>query len=105
MTWICGAVAAKAPIGAITVKPKAPSPASVARQATLDNAINLRRVNLIGVYGTPANRRALVRLPSGRYKKVKVGDRVDGGRVVAIGDSELRYQKGGRNMTLKIPSG
>ncbi|SLN47471.1 hypothetical protein TRL7639_02597 [Falsiruegeria litorea R37] len=88
-----------------TVKPKAPSPASVARQATLDNAINLRRVNLIGVYGTPANRRALVRLPSGRYKKVKVGDRVDGGRVVAIGDSELRYQKGGRNMTLKIPSG
>ena len=60
------------------VKPKAPSPASVARQATLDNAINLRRVNLIGVYGTPANRRALVRLPSGRYKKVKVGDR--GGR-------------------------
>ncbi|MBO9452120.1 hypothetical protein J7426_17725 [Tropicibacter sp. R16_0] len=88
-----------------TVKPVAPSPASVARQATLDNAINLRRVNLIGVYGTPANRRALVRLPSGRYKKVKVGDRVDGGRVVAIGDSELRYQKGGRNMTLKIPSG
>ncbi|WP_164661087.1 hypothetical protein [Tropicibacter sp. Alg240-R139] len=88
-----------------TVKPKTPSPASVARQATLDNAINLRRVNLIGVYGTPANRRALVRLPSGRYKKVKVGDRVDGGRVVAIGDSELRYQKGGRNMTLKIPSG
>ncbi|SPJ30758.1 hypothetical protein [Falsiruegeria mediterranea] len=88
-----------------TVKPAAPSPASVARQATLDNAINLRRVNLIGVYGTPANRRALVRLPSGRYKKVKVGDRVDGGRVVAIGDSELRYQKGGRNMTLKIPSG
>lgn len=88
-----------------TVKPKSPSPASVARQATLDNAINLRRVNLIGVYGTPSNRRALVRLPSGRYKKVKVGDRVDGGRVVAIGDSELRYQKGGRNMTLKIPSG
>ena len=88
-----------------TVRPAAPSPASVARQSTLDNAINLRRVNLIGVYGTPANRRALVRLPSGRYKKVKVGDRVDGGRVVAIGDSELRYQKGGRNMTLKIPSG
>ncbi|MEX0364908.1 MAG: hypothetical protein AB3N22_02485 [Ruegeria sp.] len=86
------------------VKPKAPSSASVARQATLDNAINLRRINLIGVYGTPANRRALIRLPSGRYKKVKVGDRVDGGRVVAIGDSELRYQKGKRNLTLKMPS-
>jgi len=87
-----------------TVSPKIPSSASVARQATLRNEINLRRVNLIGVYGTPSNRRALVRLPSGRYKKVKVGDTVDGGRVVAIGDSELRYQKSGRNLTLKIPS-
>jgi hypothetical protein len=88
-----------------TVTPKIPSSASVSRQATLNNAINLRRVNLIGVYGTPSNRRALVRLPSGRYKKVKVGDSVDGGRIVAIGDSELRYQKSGRNLTLKIPSG
>jgi len=87
-----------------TVTPNIPSSASVARQATMKNEINLRRVNLIGVYGTPSNRRALVRLPSGRYKKVKVGDTVDGGRVVAIGDSELRYQKSGRNMTLKIPS-
>ena len=68
-------------------------------------AINLRQMNLIGVYGTPANRRALVCLSNGRYKKVKVGDSIDGGRIVAIGDSELRYQKGGRNLTLKIPSG
>ncbi len=92
-------------VAPVSVQPKIPSSASVARQATLDNAINLQRVNLIGVYGSPANRRALVRLPSGRYKKVKVGDTVDGGRVIAIGDSELRYQKSGRNMTLKIPSG
>ncbi|MEX0339558.1 MAG: hypothetical protein AB3N11_11010 [Arenibacterium sp.] len=90
---------------AASVQPRIPSSASVARQATLNNAINLRRVNLIGVFGTPSDRRALVRLPSGRYKKVKVGDRVDGGQIVAIGDSELRYQKGGRNLTLKIPSG
>ncbi|PJE34118.1 hypothetical protein CVM52_23915, partial [Pseudooceanicola lipolyticus] len=95
----------EAPARTATVQPSLPSSASVARQATMDNAINLRQVNLIGVYGTPSNRRALVRLPSGRYKKVKVGDSVDGGRVVAIGDSELRYQKGGRNHTLSIPSG
>ena len=93
-----------ATIAPATVTPRIPSSASVARQATLKNEINLRRVNLIGVYGTPSNRRALVRLPSGRYKKVKVGDTVDGGRVVAIGDSELRYQKSGRSLTLKIPS-
>mgnify|MGYP006981152582 FL=1 len=71
----------------------------------MENSINLRKVNLIGVYGTPSNRRALVRLSSGRYKKVKVGDKIDGGQVVAIGDTELRYQKGGRNVTLKMPNG
>ncbi|WP_170764420.1 hypothetical protein [Ruegeria lacuscaerulensis] len=87
------------------VAPKIPSSASVARQATIDNALNLRKLNLIGVYGTPANRRALVRLPSGRYKKLKVGDRLDGGNVIAISDSELRYQKRGKNLTLKMPRG
>lgn len=85
--------------------PQVPSSASVSKQATLDNAIRLKDLNLIGVYGTPSNRRALIRLPNGRYKKVKVGDPIDGGRIIAIGDSELRYQKGGRNHTLTMPRG
>ncbi|WP_372573056.1 hypothetical protein [Ruegeria jejuensis] len=87
------------------VTPSRPSPTSVARQATVKNAISLRKVSLIGVFGTPSNRRALVRMPNGRYKKVKVGDRIDGGRVVAISDNELRYQKSGRNRTLTMPKG
>lgn len=89
---------------AAVVTPSIPSSASVARQATVQRALNLRRVNLIGVYGKPSARRALVRLPSGRYVKVKVGDRIDGGRIVAIGDSQLQYQKGGRNRTLNLPN-
>lgn len=88
-----------------TVVPKIPSSASVAQQATRSKAINLRRINLIGVYGPPANRRALVRLSNGRYKKVKIGDTVDGGRVVAIGENNVHYQKGGRGITLSMPSG
>ncbi|MGC3936485.1 hypothetical protein ACOTTU_01630 [Roseobacter sp. EG26] len=88
-----------------TVTPKIPSSASVTREATVRNAINLRKVNLIGVYGTPSDRRALVRLANGRYKKVQVGDRIDGGRISAIGDSELRYQKSGRNLVLRMPKG
>ena len=88
-----------------TVKPKIPSSASVAKTATVRNAINLSRVNLIGVYGKPSSRRALVRLSSGRYKKVKVGDRVDGGRVSAIGEARLIYTKRGRNVTLRMPKG
>ncbi|WP_158966630.1 hypothetical protein [Chachezhania sediminis] len=93
-----------ASIAPATVSPGIPSTASLARRATLNNQINLRKINLIGVYGTPKNRRALVRLQNGRYKKVQVGDRIDGGQIVAISDSELRYQKGGRNISLKIPS-
>lgn len=88
-----------------TVKPSIPSSASVAKNATVRNAINLSRVNLIGVYGKPSSRRALVRLSSGRYKKVKVGDRVDGGRVSAIGEGQLIYTKRGRNVTLRMPKG
>ncbi|MFY0660749.1 MAG: hypothetical protein JXR15_09670 [Shimia sp.] len=90
---------------AATVVPDIPTTASVARQATIKNAINLNKVNLIGVYGTSSNRRALVRLSSGRYKKVQVGDRVDGGRVSAISEDELHYTKGKRNVVLKMPKG
>ncbi|NSY37665.1 hypothetical protein [Leisingera sp. ANG59] len=98
-------IAAAVPAAAAAAAPRIPTSASVARRATVNNAINLRKLNLIGVYGTAANRRALVRLPSGRYKKVQVGDRIDGGRVIAIGESQLQYQKGGRNRTLTMPKG
>lgn len=87
------------------ISPSGPTPTTVARAATEKNALKLRRVNLIGVYGTTSNRRALVRLANGRYKKVKVGDRLDGGRVAAIGTSELRYVKSGRSVTLTMPRG
>ncbi|MFK7876923.1 MAG: hypothetical protein AB8B71_14260 [Paracoccaceae bacterium] len=86
-----------------TVSPSVPSATSVAKQATVKNAINLKKINLMGVYGTPSNRRALIRLSNGRYKKVKVGDRIDGGRISAIGEGELRYQKGSRNVVLRMP--
>lgn len=96
-------VAAAATFAPAVVVPKIPTSASVSKQATVKNAINLGRINLIGVYGKPSSRRALVRLSSGRYKKVKVGDRIDGGRISAIGDSELSYVKGSRSVVLKMP--
>lgn len=76
---------------------------SVARAATDENILRLNQMNLIGVYGRPQDRRALVRLKNGRYVKVEVGDRLDRGRVTAIGDGELRYQRGGRNIVLRMP--
>ena len=84
-------------------QPQIPTVASVARQATVESAINLRRLNLIGVYGQANDRRALVRLPSGRYVKVQVGDRIDGGQVAAIGQNALRYTKGNRSILLEMP--
>ena len=85
--------------------PSIPTKASVATEATQKNAMNLSAINLIGVYGAASERRALVRLKSGRYVKVQVGDRLDGGRVNAISAVELLYTKGKRNLKLKLPTG
>lgn len=85
--------------------PNGRTTAAVARAATDNNALALGKLALVGVFGTASNRRALVRMPNGRFKKVSVGDRVDGGRVAAIEASQLRYTKGGRTVTLKMPKG
>lgn len=78
-----------------------PNPAA----APDERALTLSRLNLIGVYGSPSDRLALLRLPSGRYVKVKVGDQIDGGLVAQIGAGELQYVKDGRTVTLAMPRG
>ncbi len=85
--------------------PPVPSGATVAQAATIQNGVRLNALSLIGVYGTSSNRRALVRLSSGRFVMVSVGDRLDGGRVSAISEDSLVYAKGGRNVTLDMPPG
>ncbi|OYU19741.1 MAG: hypothetical protein CFE34_03760 [Rhodobacteraceae bacterium PARR1] len=85
--------------------PAVPTRASVAKQATVANVLSLSKLSLIGIYGTPSNRHAMVRQANGRYVKVSIGDRIDGGRVAAITESELRYQKGGRMLVLEMPQG
>ena len=92
------------PAVAASAAPVIPSNASVTRAATEDNVLNLRRINLIGVTGSPSDRYALVRLASGRFVRVGVGDRIDGGQVAAIGETTLQYIKNGRNITLEIAS-
>ena len=89
---------------AASAAPRIPSSASVTRAATQTRAINLRQINLLGVMGTPSARRALVRLDNGRVVTVEVGERLDGGEVTAIGESELRYNKRGRDVVLRIAS-
>ncbi len=80
-----------------------PVPGGVARAATIEDAIRLRDINLIGVYGRPNDRRALVRLSNGRFVRVEVGSELDGGQVVAISDDALNYVKRGRTYAIGLP--
>lgn len=89
----------------VAAAPRIPTHANVAQQATFKNAINLSTTNLIGVYGSDGKRYALIRSASGRYSKVKVGDRLDGGTVAAITSNEVRYKKGSRMLSLSMPNG
>ena len=42
---------------------------------------------MIGVFGSSSDRRALVRTSGGRFVRVKVGDRLDGGKVQVRGST------------------
>lgn len=99
-------VAAAAPVTAAAPVPPQnfdPVPGGVARAATQEDAIRLREINLIGVYGRPNARRALVRLSNGRYVRVEVGSALDGGQVTAIGENALNYVKRGRTYAIEMP--
>ncbi|RYG93012.1 hypothetical protein EU803_02580 [Loktanella sp. IMCC34160] len=99
------AAAAPAPSASAFVAPNGPVPGGVARAATEDNVLRLRDINLIGVSGSSSNRTAIVRLSNGRIEVVRVGDRLDGGQVSAIGENALSYVKRGRTITLEMPRG
>jgi hypothetical protein len=85
--------------------PSGPTATTVAAAVTLSDAMALREINLIGVYGQPGARRALVRMDNGRYLRVGIGDDLNGGRVTAIGDNALNYVRRGRTEVLVIPGG
>ena len=78
---------------------------SIVKLATQKNAINKRKLNVLSIYSRGSEKRAIVLFPTGQTKLVKVGDTLDGGRVAAIGTTEIRYIKGGNNLVLKIPPG
>lgn len=82
-----------------------PTPGGVARAATDENVLAMRKVSLVGIVGASNSRAALVRLATGRIVKVSVGDRLDGGQVTAISDKALNYVKRGRTVTLEMPRG
>ena len=78
------------------------TPQNVADMAT--NQIDLpNEAMLIGTFGPEADAQALLRLPSGRIRRVERGDRVDGLRITAIAPGQLHAIRRGQAVTLTMP--
>ena len=86
----------------VTPVARPPNFAQIVESTSSMSPVLQNTLDLIGVYGKPPNRRALVRLSNGRFQKVNVGDPLDGGRINAIGDSTLQYSTNGRSVVLNI---
>ncbi|MCY4446883.1 MAG: hypothetical protein OXC02_10555 [Rhodobacteraceae bacterium] len=72
-------------------------PEKVIRYAYENDALDLKQVNLIGVFGNSDNRQALILHPKGSTQKLKVGDKFNGGKVIQIGKDEVIYIRGNKN--------
>ena len=79
--------------------------AKVARLATQDKALNQSSLTLMGVFGPAEDLSALMRLPSGRVRRVDRGTRLPSGRVVGIDAKGVLLEKNGATHRLSIPGG
>lgn len=71
--------------------------------ATIPNALALNDLALLGTFGPKDMPQALVRHRSGRVQKVTVGDRLSGGRVVAVSDHVIIADRKGKTTALRMP--
>jgi hypothetical protein len=72
------------------------------RSAATDRGLALDQTALIGILNLDGNRKALLRLPSGRYRSVVVGDVLDGWQVSDIGTDAMRMTRDGEDRTLQM---
>ncbi|NVO55458.1 hypothetical protein HW561_06620 [Rhodobacteraceae bacterium B1Z28] len=79
------------------------SNATVKSAATQKGALTRNSVSVLGIFGPKADLRALMRLSSGRVKKVKTGSRVASGTVVAIDELGIMLRQSGQTKRIVIP--
>ena len=84
-------------------RPNGVSSKTVIKASVDKNSINLKQITLIGTSGRTTKVKALIRFPNGTIETIRLGDYLDGGRVVSINSKELRYKKNGKTIALKIP--
>ena len=77
------------------------TPAQVAELAT--KTVELPRIALIGIFGTEADPRALIRRPNGKIDRVAVGDKAAGGIVAAIGEQKVVIAQRDGTKVLELP--
>jgi hypothetical protein len=79
-------------------------PVAAAAPAAAQPAAPVRgNVSLIGVFGTAAQRHALLRLPNGNIERVRAGQTVAGVQVAAVGGDTVRVRLNGRESVLRMP--
>lgn len=76
---------------------------TTADHATQRGALPLRSLQVIGIFGTPEARRALLRSPAGQIRQVGVGDQLRQGTVVAISDAAVTLHRGATTLMLHLP--
>ena len=84
-------------------RPNGVSSKTVIKAAVDKNSIDLKQITLIGTSGRTTKIKALIRFPNGTIETIRLGDYLDGGRVLSINSKELRYKKNGKTIALKIP--
>lgn len=70
-------------------------PTTPGRVATEADALDLGRTALIGTFGAPEARAGLVRMASGRIRRVEAGDRLLGGRILRVEPDGLLIDRDG----------
>ena len=70
--------------------------------AATETGLPLEHTTLIGILNIDTERKALLRLPNGRYRAVIVGDVLDGWRVSMIGVDAMRITRSGKDVTLLL---
>ena len=78
---------------------------NAAATATVKDGIQLGRTQIIGTVGSGRASRALVRLSGGRVITLRIGDRINGGTISAIGNSKITYVRSGRTLELPMLDG
>lgn len=80
-------------------------PAAAPARSTVRTRTGLQsnRMSLVGVFGATNNRRALVRMPSGRVHRVRAGDQVEGVRVASVSSDSVHMTGRGTNVVLALP--